>query len=201
MPNTELVHFTRVVMAMLVEQTPLPALPLTHQLYRSVDGPRLTVAAVVEKLRMLDAFRAQLPGVQEDFAYCRLGEREERVLRACIIGSGNARTLALPINVAQGFLGAVVRIAEHASTKRLHWLPNKPAPAFPAQRAGRFATSGRPEGIGVADGRRLAQPGTAGNSGTRWSGIPGSFATAQFHFSTPNRRNNRVETTCLSAST
>jgi len=74
---------------------------------------------VVEKLRMLDAFRAQLPGVQEDFAYCRLGDREERVLRACIIGAGNARTLALPINVAQGFLGAVVRIAETAANQKI----------------------------------------------------------------------------------
>jgi len=119
LPNTELVHFTRVVMAMLVEQTPLPALPQMHQLYRSVDGPRLTVAAVVEKLRMLDVFRAQLPGVQEDFTYCRLGDREERVLRACIIGSGNARTLALPINLAQSFLGAVVRIAEAAANQKI----------------------------------------------------------------------------------
>lgn len=119
LPNTELVHFTRIVMAMLLEQTPLPPLPQLHQLYRSLDGPRLPVAEAVEKLRLLDAFRPNLPGVQDDYHYCHLGEQEERMLRACLIGTGNIRTLALPIGLAQGFLGAVVRMAEAATGQKI----------------------------------------------------------------------------------
>lgn len=112
LPNTELVHFTRVVMAMLVEQIPLPPLPQLHQLYRAEGGANLPIAEVVEKLRMTEALRPHLPGAGEAHVFSRLGAHEEQVFRACLIGQGNNRALALPLPFAQGFLGAVVRMAE-----------------------------------------------------------------------------------------
>lgn len=112
LPNTELVHFSRVVMAMLVEQTPLPALPQLHQLYRAQGGMQLSAAEVVEKLRMTEAIRPHLPGTGEGYVFSRLGAHEEQVLQACLIGQGNVRGLTLPLPFAQGFLGAVIRMAE-----------------------------------------------------------------------------------------
>ncbi len=112
LPNTELVHFTRVVMAMLVEQIPLPPLPQLHQLYRAEGGANLPIAEVVEKLRMTEALRPYLPGAGETYVFSRLGAHEEQVLQACLIGQGNNRALTLPLPFAQGFLGAVIRMAE-----------------------------------------------------------------------------------------
>ncbi|MBL7774498.1 MAG: tetratricopeptide repeat protein, partial [Saprospiraceae bacterium] len=112
LPNAELVHFTRVVMALLSEQTPLPALPALHALYRSIDGLRLPVAGAVERLRLLEPLRSQLPGVQETFRYLPLDEQEERKLAACLIGQGDSRALALPLGYARRLLGAVARSAQ-----------------------------------------------------------------------------------------
>lgn len=109
LPNAELVHFTRVVMALLSEQTPLPPLPQLHQMYRRSDGLRQPVAAVVEQLRLLDVLRTKLPGTQAEYQYLPLGEQEERKLAACLIGQGNTRALALPMAYTRSFLGAVVR--------------------------------------------------------------------------------------------
>ena len=109
LPNAELVHFTRVLMALLSEQTPLPPFPQVHQLYRRLEGLRQPVATAVEQLRLQDALRAKLPGTQANFQYLPLGETEERKLAACLIGQGNARALALPMAYTRTFLGAFMR--------------------------------------------------------------------------------------------
>lgn len=109
LPNAELVHFTRVVMALLAEQVPLPPLPELHGLYRSLDGTRLSVSEAVENLRLSDALRPNLPGGQAGFSYIRLGEQEERMLVANLVGTGSARALALPPEYIRRFFGAVLR--------------------------------------------------------------------------------------------
>lgn len=119
LPNAELVHFTRVVMALLAEQTPLPPLPELHQHYRNLDGMRMPVAIAVEKLRMLEALRPHLPGAQEHFRYVRLGEQEQRMLNAGLCGQDNTRYLALPPAYAQRMLGAVIRLSQENTGEAL----------------------------------------------------------------------------------
>ncbi|MBK9339167.1 MAG: tetratricopeptide repeat protein [Lewinellaceae bacterium] len=115
LPNAELVHFTRTVMALLAEQVPLPPLPELHRLYRSLDGARLPVIDVVEKLRCSDVLLPNLPGVQAEFQYIRLGENEERILVACLVGADNTRALAVPPRYISSFLHAMAhRVEEHA---------------------------------------------------------------------------------------
>ena len=119
LPNAELVHFTRVVMALLAEQTPLPALPQLHQYYRRLDGPRLPVAEAVEQLRLHEALRPHLPGTAQEYRYCPLGEPEEQLLRDCLIGQGAKHALAMPFDAARGLLGAVVRLAEENGDQKI----------------------------------------------------------------------------------
>ncbi len=117
LPNAELVHFTRAVMALLAEQIPLPPLAQLHQQYRRLDGFRLPVARVVEQLRLLDTLRTNLPGVQPGFHFCRLGENEERLLSGCLIGQDDNRALAVPVEYAGPLLGAVIRFSEAQAGK------------------------------------------------------------------------------------
>ncbi|MBK8922446.1 MAG: tetratricopeptide repeat protein [Saprospirales bacterium] len=111
LPNAELVHFTRVVMALLAEQVPLPPLPELHQYYRQIDGARRPVAVAVEQLRLQDALRAGLPGVQAGYLYIRLSEEQERLLEASLVGAGDTRALALAAPYADRFVEAVSRVA------------------------------------------------------------------------------------------
>lgn len=112
LPNTELIHFTRVTMAMLAERTALPPLPQLHQLYRRLDGPRLPVARAVEKLRLLDELRSKLPGTQIEYSFARLGDKEEQMLGSCLLGQDDNRALAVPVEYARELLGAVIRFAQ-----------------------------------------------------------------------------------------
>jgi tetratricopeptide (TPR) repeat protein len=108
LPNAELIHFTRTVMALLAEGVPLPPLPELHRMYRSLDGARLPAAEVVEKLRCSDALLPNLPGRQPTYHYIRLEENEERMLVAGIVGKGNARALALPPDYMLRLFGAML---------------------------------------------------------------------------------------------
>lgn len=109
LPNAELVHFTRVVMAMLAEQTPLPPLPDLHRQYRLLEGARQPVAAAVEQIRLWEKVRANLPGLQSGYGYIGLGDREEQLMISFLTGEGNARALALPLDFIRSFMGAIVR--------------------------------------------------------------------------------------------
>jgi tetratricopeptide (TPR) repeat protein len=109
LPNAELVHFTRVVMALLAEQTPLVPLPEIHQQYRRLGGTNLSVATAVEELRVWEKLRIKLPGVQANYQYIPLGEQEEQLLERFLSGEGNTRVLALPLTYTRSFLGAIIR--------------------------------------------------------------------------------------------
>lgn len=109
LPNDELVHFTRVVMALLAEQIPIPALPELHQHYRRIDGPRRPVSTAVEQLRLWEKLRIKLPGAQDNFHYVGFEEQEEQRLESFLTGEGNARALALPMEYIRRFMGAIIR--------------------------------------------------------------------------------------------
>ncbi|MEZ4941222.1 MAG: tetratricopeptide repeat protein [Saprospiraceae bacterium] len=109
LPNAELVHFTRVVMTLLAEQTPLPPLPELHRQYRLFEGVRQPVAVAVEQIRLWEKVRATLPGLQAEYRYIGLGEREEQHMTSFLTGAGNARALALPLDFVRSFMGAIVR--------------------------------------------------------------------------------------------
>ncbi len=104
LPNAELVHFTRVIMALLAEQVPLAPLPDMYKLYVERDGPRIPVVEMAEKLRLSEALRPELPGTAATYRYLPLDDEVETELLGHIASNGNSRLLALTPDHAGFFL-------------------------------------------------------------------------------------------------